>query len=247
MRSRSHGRPLERWSRARPGCTAATTQTSLIAEFMQLLSGKSISRCVPANDTAGFARVCVSSSSRPPAPPARMRTSVRIRGTLCRVPIQRSSSSFGMPAEEWGTEEFAQRYLSRADGYPRRDEGERALLEFVPGRRRARARPRHRRRAAAVAGAARRHAAASALDVSPPMLRAAGRALRRRPARRAAPARPRRAAARARALRRRSSPRSPSTTSRTTASARSTARSSTRSSRAGCSPTSSTSPRRARG
>ena len=37
-----------------------------------------------------------------------------------------------MPAEEWGTEEFAQRYLSRADGYPRRDEGERALLEFVP-------------------------------------------------------------------------------------------------------------------
>ena len=38
-----------------------------------------------------------------------------------------------MPAEEWGTEEFAQRYLSRADGYPRRDEGERALLEHVPG------------------------------------------------------------------------------------------------------------------
>ncbi len=37
-----------------------------------------------------------------------------------------------MPAEEWGSEEFAQRYLSRADGYPRRDEGERALLEFVP-------------------------------------------------------------------------------------------------------------------
>ncbi len=38
-----------------------------------------------------------------------------------------------MPAEEWGTEEHAQRYLSRADGYPRRDEGERALLEHVPG------------------------------------------------------------------------------------------------------------------
>lgn len=37
-----------------------------------------------------------------------------------------------MPAEEWGSEEFAQRYLARADGYPRRDEGERALLEFVP-------------------------------------------------------------------------------------------------------------------
>jgi tRNA (cmo5U34)-methyltransferase len=37
-----------------------------------------------------------------------------------------------MPAEEWGSEEFAQRYLSRADSYPRRDEGERALLEFVP-------------------------------------------------------------------------------------------------------------------
>ena len=30
---------------------------------------------------------------------------------------------YGMPAEEWGTEEFAQRYLSRADGYPRREEG----------------------------------------------------------------------------------------------------------------------------
>ncbi len=38
-----------------------------------------------------------------------------------------------MPAEEWGTEEHAQRYLSRADGYPRRDEGEHALLEHVPG------------------------------------------------------------------------------------------------------------------
>jgi hypothetical protein len=40
-----------------------------------------------------------------------------------------------MPAEEWGSDEFAQRDLSRTDGYPRRDEGERALLEFVPGAR----------------------------------------------------------------------------------------------------------------
>jgi tRNA (cmo5U34)-methyltransferase len=37
-----------------------------------------------------------------------------------------------VPAAEWGTEEHAHKYLSRADGYPRRDEGERALLEFVP-------------------------------------------------------------------------------------------------------------------
>jgi tRNA (cmo5U34)-methyltransferase len=38
-----------------------------------------------------------------------------------------------MPAEEWTTEDHALRYLARADAYPRRSEGERALLEQVPG------------------------------------------------------------------------------------------------------------------
>jgi SAM-dependent methyltransferase len=38
-----------------------------------------------------------------------------------------------MPAEEWTTREHALRYLARADAYPRRSEGEGALLEQVPG------------------------------------------------------------------------------------------------------------------
>jgi SAM-dependent methyltransferase len=37
-----------------------------------------------------------------------------------------------MPAEEWTTAEHALRYLARADTYPRRAEGESALLEQVP-------------------------------------------------------------------------------------------------------------------
>ena len=38
-----------------------------------------------------------------------------------------------MAAEEWATAEHALRYLSRADTYPHRTEGEAALLEQVPG------------------------------------------------------------------------------------------------------------------
>jgi SAM-dependent methyltransferase len=37
-----------------------------------------------------------------------------------------------VPAEEWTTAEHALRYLARADAYPRRAEGEGALLEQVP-------------------------------------------------------------------------------------------------------------------
>ena len=37
-----------------------------------------------------------------------------------------------MPAEEWSTTEHVLRYLARADSYPRRNEGEAALLEQVP-------------------------------------------------------------------------------------------------------------------
>jgi tRNA (cmo5U34)-methyltransferase len=37
-----------------------------------------------------------------------------------------------MPAEEWTTAEHVHRYLDRADEYPRRVEGESALLEQVP-------------------------------------------------------------------------------------------------------------------
>ncbi len=39
----------------------------------------------------------------------------------------------GMPAGEWTTAEHVRRYLGRADGYPRRAEGESVLLEHVPG------------------------------------------------------------------------------------------------------------------
>lgn len=38
-----------------------------------------------------------------------------------------------MTAEEWTTQKHALRYLARADAYPRRAEGESALLEQVPG------------------------------------------------------------------------------------------------------------------
>jgi tRNA (cmo5U34)-methyltransferase len=38
-----------------------------------------------------------------------------------------------MTADEWSTPEHACRYLSRVDGYPGRAEGERVLLEQVPG------------------------------------------------------------------------------------------------------------------
>ena len=38
-----------------------------------------------------------------------------------------------MPPEEWTTAEHALRYLARADAYPRRAEGEGAMLEQVPG------------------------------------------------------------------------------------------------------------------
>jgi SAM-dependent methyltransferase len=37
-----------------------------------------------------------------------------------------------MPAGEWGTAEHAERYLARADAYPRRAEADSALLERVP-------------------------------------------------------------------------------------------------------------------
>jgi len=37
-----------------------------------------------------------------------------------------------MPAGEWGTAEHAERYLARADAYPRRAEADSALLEQVP-------------------------------------------------------------------------------------------------------------------
>ncbi len=38
-----------------------------------------------------------------------------------------------MASEEWTTAEHALRYLARADAYPRRAEGEGAMLEQVPG------------------------------------------------------------------------------------------------------------------
>jgi tRNA (cmo5U34)-methyltransferase len=38
-----------------------------------------------------------------------------------------------VPPEEWTTAEHALRYLARADAYPRRAEGEGAMLEQVPG------------------------------------------------------------------------------------------------------------------
>ena len=44
VRSRSHGRPLARWSDSDVGWNCTDTHTSAIAECWQLLSGKSMSR-----------------------------------------------------------------------------------------------------------------------------------------------------------------------------------------------------------
>ena len=81
------------WSLSDTGLNCWDTQTSESPAFWQLLSGKSISRCVPAKGTAGLARRCVSSSRRPPAPPARMTTSVRIRD-ICRFLPRRAGLLF---------------------------------------------------------------------------------------------------------------------------------------------------------
>src|SRR3954447_18718989 len=86
VRSRSHGRPLARWSLSEMVLYCWAIHTSDRPALWALESGKSISRCVPANGTAGLARVRVRSSRRPPAPPARTRTSVRMRGTCGSFP-----------------------------------------------------------------------------------------------------------------------------------------------------------------
>ena len=89
VRSRSHARPLARWSESECGLYCWATQTSPSPALKQLESGKSISRWVPAKETAGLARRWVSSSRRPPAPPARTRTRVRIRGMRTACPASR--------------------------------------------------------------------------------------------------------------------------------------------------------------
>lgn len=81
---------------------------------------------------------------------------------------------YGMPAEEWSTTQHVLRYLARADSYPRRSEGEAALLEQVP-------RDAHRildlgtgdGRLLALAHGDRPDALGVGLDVSEPMLGAA--------------------------------------------------------------------------
>src|SRR3954451_23733495 len=103
VRSRSHGRPLARWSLSEIGLNCCAIHTSDRPALRQFESGKSISRWVPANDTAGLARSCVSSSRRPPAPPARTTTKV-----LTRLFID-SSSGRGYPAASPHTRAIAAR------------------------------------------------------------------------------------------------------------------------------------------
>jgi hypothetical protein len=75
VRSRSHGRPLDRCRVSEAGLYCTEIHTSASWACWQLDSGKSIRRNRPANGTAGFARVAMSNSSRLPAPPARINTS----------------------------------------------------------------------------------------------------------------------------------------------------------------------------
>ncbi len=127
MRSRSHGRPLETWSVNDTGLNCCEIHTSSMRELWQLLSGKSISRCVPANGTAGFARVCVSSSRRPPAPPARIKTRVLMRGTDALYPVSRQMRRRGATLRVVDAE-FDRAYALHDEG---RDEEALAVLRAL--------------------------------------------------------------------------------------------------------------------
>ena len=77
------------------GLYCTEIHTSAIWACWQLDNGKSIRRNRPANGTAGFARVAVSSSSRLPAPPARINTSTLGNGM---GPSYRSSRTIATPS-----------------------------------------------------------------------------------------------------------------------------------------------------
>src|SRR3954469_7554014 len=105
VRSRSHGRPLARWSLSEMGLYCWAIHTSDRPALWALESGKSISRCVPANGTAGLARVRVSSCRRPPAPPASTTTRVRMRGTVPCCPRSGAASPRSLDARKRATED----------------------------------------------------------------------------------------------------------------------------------------------
>ena len=80
-----------------------------------------------------------------------------------------------MPGREWSTEEHAERFLARRDSYPRVDEGQAAFLEFMPARaRRVLDLGTGDGRLLALLRPACPFDAAVGLDVSEPMLAAAG-------------------------------------------------------------------------
>ncbi len=81
-----------------------------------------------------------------------------------------------MPGAEWSTQEHAQRYLARADGFPHRSEGEAVLLEHIPlGAPRILDLGTGDGRLLALLGADRPDTVGVGIDVSEPMLQAARR------------------------------------------------------------------------
>ncbi len=46
--------------------------------------------------------------------------------------VNKAGMMYGMAAGDWSTTEHVVRYFARADAYPRRGEGEAALLKQVP-------------------------------------------------------------------------------------------------------------------
>src|SRR5512137_965475 len=72
MRSKSHGPPVRMCSLSECGRYCVRTPTVVIPELVQLDSGKSTMRYLPAKGTAGLARFWERMLSRLPRPPARI-------------------------------------------------------------------------------------------------------------------------------------------------------------------------------
>ena len=84
LRSRSQGRPLETSSSRVEPWNCTDSHTWVMPLWVRLESGKSTSWKTPANGSAGLARSRVSTSIRPPAPPAWIRARTRDLGIAAR-------------------------------------------------------------------------------------------------------------------------------------------------------------------
>src|SRR4029079_9158056 len=82
LRSRSHGRPRPMWSLREWGLYWVRTITSVMSEFTQFDSVKSMIRYLPPKGTAGLARTEERIERRSPSPPARITAIVRFTVVL---------------------------------------------------------------------------------------------------------------------------------------------------------------------